>query len=263
MKHFLHTLTVLIGLHCISALSAEGVIAQSGTRIENLSGTIRQAQAWLGPSPDFEIAGRVAWLLSGDNSIVDLGSGKRVLPKGVTVHAFTRTAGGTVAVITENVLGIITGGIFLPTTHLPFGNMRVAAGPRETLLLFGGPDNDQYLLSYDGERHTTLLRTDEPIGVVTYAGDRLFFSLGNKLFTVRQGEAPSLLFLFPRGDTITGIAPNSRSGEIFVSITSAIFMLSQGIAEKKVEGIGGRLQWRDGRLYVLDPSQGVFARISF
>jgi hypothetical protein len=28
-------------------------------------------------------------------------------------------------------------------------------------------------------------------------------------------------------------------------------------------GLGGRLQWRDGRLNVLDPVCAVFARISF
>ena len=33
--------------------------------------------------------------------------------------AVARTAGGTVAVITENVLGIITHGVFLPTTRPP------------------------------------------------------------------------------------------------------------------------------------------------
>lgn len=259
----LRTLFFAVALYGALAQAADGIVAAKGTRVENLSGTIRKAKAWLGPSPDFEVAGRVAWLLGGDNTLVDLGSGQRILPKGFAVHAFARTAEGTVAVITENVLGIVTRGVFLPTTRLPFGNMRVAAGPRETLLLFGGPDDDQHLVSYDGERHATLLRVAEPIGVVTHAGDRIFFSAGNKLYTVRPGEAPALMFLFPDGSAIAGVAVNTRSGEIFVSTADALFALDRGVAEKKVAGLGGRLQWRDGRLYALDPVRAVFARVGF
>lgn len=262
-RTFLRALYLVVALHGAPAQAADGVVAAKDTRVENLSGAIREAKAWLGPSPDFEVAGHVAWLLGGDNTLVDLGSGKRILPKGFVVHAFARTAEGTVAVITENVLGIVTRGVFLPTTRLPFGNMRVAAGPRETLLLFGGPDDDQHLVSYDGERHATLLRIAEPIGVVTHAGNRIFFSAGNRLYTVHPGEAPALVFLFPDGSTIAGIAVNTRSGEIFVSTPDALFALHRGVAEKKVAGLGGRLQWRDGRLYVLDPVRAVFARISF
>jgi hypothetical protein len=259
----LRWLLVVIGLYAAPGQPADGLIAAKGTRVENLSATIRKAGSWLGPSPDFEVVGRVAWLLGGDNTLVDLGSGKRILPKGFVVHAFARTAEGTVAVITENVLGIITRGVFLPTTRLPFGNMRVAAGPRETFLLFGGPENDQHLISYDGERHATLLRVSDPIAVVTHVADRIFLAAGNKLYTVRPGEPPALMFLFPDGSEIVGLTVNARSGEIFVSTADAVFALDRGVAEKKLAGLGGRLQWRDGRLYVLDPVQSVFARVSF
>ena len=259
----LRWLLIVIGLHAALAYPVESVIAEQGTRVENLSATIRKAGAWLGPSADFEVVGRVAWLLGGDNTLLDLGSGKRILPKGFVVHAFARTAEGTVAVITENVLGIITRGVFLPTTRLPFGNMRVAAGPGESLLLFGGPQDDQHLIRYDGERHATLLRVSSPIGVVTHAAERIFLTAGNKLYTVRPGESPALLFLFPDGSEITGLAVNTRKGEIFVATADAVFALDRGVAEKKLAGLGGRLQWRDGYLYVLDPVHSIFARVRF
>lgn len=256
-------LLALCGVQVRAATAGDGVVAPAGSRVENLSGALRKAGAWLGSSPDFEVAGRVAWLLGGDNSIVDLGSGQRVLPKGFVAHAFARTAGGTVAVITENVLGIVTRGVFLPTTRLPFGNMRVAAGPGETLLLFGGPNDDQHLVSYDGERHATLLRVGEPIGVVAHAADRIFFSAGNRLYTARPGEAPGLMFLFPDGSVIGGIAVDARGGRLFLATDDAVFALDRGVAEKQLDGIGGRLQWRDDRLYVLDTGRGLFVRVTF
>lgn len=246
----------------LAAARAE-IVAPPGTRVENLSSSVRNAGAWLGSSTDFEVAGGSAWLLTGDNTIVDLGSGKNVLPKGFVAHSFARTREGAVAVITENILGTIIQGVFVPTTKLPYGNMRVAAGPGETLLLFGGPENDQHLISYDGPTYSPLVRLKEPIGVVTHAADRIFFSAGNKLFTAKWGEAPALVFLFPDGSTIVGMAVNTSTGEIFLSTGDAIFVLGQGVAFKKIAGLGGRLQLRDGALYVLDPGRGLFVRVRF
>lgn len=247
----------------VSLLARAEIQALPGIRVENLSAALRHASVWLGPSTDFEVLGRSTWLLTGDNQIVDLGSGQRALPKGFVAHSFARTREGAVAVITENILGVIVQGMFIPTIKLPYGNMRVVAGPNETLLLYGGPDGDQYLISSDGPTFSTVARVTEPIGAVSYAADRLFFAAGNKLYTAKWGEAPALVFLFPDNSAIVGMAVNTRSGEIFLSTADAIFVLNHGVAFKAVEGLGGRLQWRDAALYVVDSGRGLLVRVRF
>lgn len=237
--------------------------ALPGTTIENLSTTMLRAGVALGSVPDFAVDGTTAWLLTADNRIVDLGSGKSALPKGFVAHSFARTRQGSVAVISEDVLGTVTRGLFLPTIKLPYGNMRVAAGPNETLLLFGGPENDQVLISYDGPSFSPIVRIAEPIGVVTHAGDRIFFTTGSKLFTAKWGEAPALVFLFPDGSPIVGAAVNATSGEIYLATADAIYALDRGVAFQKVGGMGGGLQFRDGALYVLDAGRGLLMRVRF
>ena len=222
-----------------------------------------RAGAALGFAPDFEVASGTAWLLTVDNRIVDLGSGRSALPKGFAAHSFTRTRQGSVAVISENILGTVTRGLFLPTIKLPYGNMRVAAGPDETLLLFGGPENDQVLISCDGPSFSPIVRVQEPIGAVTYAGDRVFFTTGSKLYTAKWGEAPALVFLFPDDSPIRGVAVNATSGEIYLATADAIYALDRGVAFQKIGGLGGGLQFRDGALYVLDAGRGLLMRVRF
>ncbi len=263
MRRIRLTLGMLLALWMAPQWAAAEIHSVPGVRVENLSAAVRGAGAWLSPTTDFEVVGKSAWLLSGDNRVVDLGSGKSILPKGFVAHSFARTAAGAVAVITENVLGTIVRSMFLPTTKLPFGNMRVVSGPNETLLLYGGPDDDQYLISYDGLTFATMLRLGEPIGVVTHVADRVFFSSGNQLYTAKWGESPALVFLFPDASVIVGIAINASTGEIFLATADALFSLDRGVAFKKLDGLGGRLQWRDGVLYVMDAGRGMFVRVIF
>ena len=255
-------LALCLSALCLGTAHAE-IVAPSGTKIKNLSSSVRKAGVWLPASPDFEVAQGNAWILSGDNSIVDLGSGKHVLPKGFVAHSFARTKEGSVVIITENILGGIFHGMFLPTTKLPYGNMRVVAGQGETVLIYGGPDNDQQLILYDGTSFSPLVRIAEPIGAVTHAADRVFFSARNKVYTAKWGEAPGLVFMFPDGSQVTGMAVDTASGLIYVATKDAVFALSQGVAFKKLQGIGGRIQFRDGALHVLDSAQGLFASVRF
>ena len=253
---------------CLSALfvgtTHAEIVAPSGTKIKNLSSSLRKASIGLPPSPDFEVAQGDAWVLTGDNSIVDLGSGTHVLPKGFVAHSFARTKAGSVVIITESVLGGISQGMFLPTTKLPYGNMRVVAGQGESVLIYGGPDKDQQLISYDGTSFSPLISIAEPIDAVTHAADRVFFSTKNKVYTAKWGEAPGLVFMFPDdSQMITGMAVDTASGVIYVATKDAVFALNQGMAFKKLQGVGGRLQFSDDVLYVLDSAQGLFASVRF
>lgn len=254
---------LFVGAACQIAGAQADVVAPPGTRIENLSAALRKAGIWLSPTPDFAVANGKTWVLSGNQEIVDLASGVSILPRGFVAHSFARTRQGSVVIITENVLGGFIRGFFVPTTKLPYGNMRVTAGPGETVLIFGGPEGNQVLVSYDGENHATLLRLAEPIGAVAHVADRIFLSAGSKLLTLRPGEAPGLVFILPDGSTITGIAVDAASGVIYLATTDAIFSLDNGMATARIKGLGGVLHWRDGALHVLDPVQGLYVKATF
>ncbi|MDO8960119.1 MAG: hypothetical protein Q7U85_10335 [Rhodocyclaceae bacterium] len=262
--HFLVFRAVLFICAACQLTGAQAdVVASSGTRIENLSAALRKAGIWLPPAPDFEVAKGKAWVLSGNQEIVDLASGASILPRGFVAHSFARTRQGSVVIVTENVLGGFIRGFFVPTTKLPYGNMRVTAGPGETVLLFGGPDDNQVLISYDGHNHSTLLSLAEPIGAVTHVADRIFLSAGSKLLTVRPGEAPGLVFILPDGSSITGIAVDAALGVIYLATQDAIFSLGNGMATARIKGLGGAVQWRDGSLHVLDPVRGLYVKATF
>lgn len=248
---------------CQFASAQADVLAPPGTRIENLSAALRKAGVWLPAAPDFEVANGMTWVLSGNQEIVDLATGVSVLPRGFVAHSFARTRQGSVVIITENVLGGFIRGFFVPTTKLPYGNMRVTAGPGETVLIFGGPDDNQVLVSYDGQNHSTLLRLTEPIGAVAYVADRIFLSAGNKLLTARPGESPGLVFMLPDGSSITGIAVDAGLGVIYLATRDAIFALGNGMATARIKGLGGALQWRDGALHVLDSVRGLYVKATF
>jgi hypothetical protein len=214
-------------------------------------------------APQFEVlpGGRVVGL-SAAGGLFDL-TRREALPAKhpLRLNAFTAD-GGLLIGVRDRRLGWYEAGEFAERIELPEAGLAVAAGPRNRLYLHGprGAGSVVYLME-QGKAGMLLDVPEGRISALTVIGERLFFAVGNTIYTVAEGQRPAVLFIAAGESGIRSLAADPVSGLLFFSAGKGVYAMRAGVAVSVLRGMEGTLRCAGGELYVLDAGTRTLVRV--
>ncbi|HEX5727051.1 MAG TPA: hypothetical protein VFX98_16360, partial [Longimicrobiaceae bacterium] len=128
-----------------------------------------------------------------------------------------------------------------------------------------------FLLSDHDGGVRRVVRLDSPPVALSEGVDGYYLALeGGELIQV-LGARKRLVFTFPRAargafdrlgeSPIRSVAATDDPRLVFFSTRTTVYALVGGAAVPVTRGLGGQVRWRDGVLFVLDPSAGFLVGI--
>ena len=212
----------------------------------------------------FDLSPDGAILLQSWDNIFDL-AGKNALLKqensGLEYFSFTKQ--GALLTISHQMLGYYKDGELVERVKLPTAGMKLASAGEDLLYLYGGnisPNTNIYIYCKGGG-YKKFLEAPEKVLSLTTAGDKIFFSIRNDIYTAKLGEKLSLICLMP-GPSVQSLAYDPASGILYFSAGEAVYSLKQGKAYLVSEHLGEDLRFYQGSLYVLSPKYGTLFRLA-
>lgn len=212
----------------------------------------------------FDITPEGVILLQTQGNIFDLGGETFLLKEAwLGLETFGASEGGLIRTISNQRLGVYQDARILELLPLPTPGMRIAIGSAG-IYLYGGdfpPNNTLYF--YEGSfTMIKLLETPRPISALTTAGQRIFFAMGQGIYTVRPGQAIRLLFLMPNLSLIESIAVDPEGEVIYFSSGGSVYALKEGVADLIAQKVGTTLKVHRGALYIWSPGDGQLLKLS-
>ena len=205
--------------------------------------------------------GRVVALTSG-GELVDL-TARRLLPAKTPLGITSFTADKQLLIVVRGRrLGWYDGSAILENIQLPQDSLTIVAGPKKRLYLYGpqGPGSVVYMLE-QGRAGKLFEVPDGRISTLTVIGERVFFAVGNSIYTVAEGQRPAIVFVAAGQSEIRSIAPDPRTGLLYFSAGNMVYAMRAGIAISILRGLEGTLRYAGDALYVLDPWQGSLVKL--
>jgi hypothetical protein len=251
-------LTPVQGGPLAGATCLRGIVLEAAT----IGGepTLPAALGALGP--DFEVVRDRGALLLAGGALRVAGATDALVPD---VHAFSRAAGGRIAVVRGVALGTLVRGEVRVHVELPGPGWRVHAADDGRVYAFDPARAPGALFALDLEqgRYALLVELPAAIRAVTTCGPRVFVVAGGQAFALAPG-APAALLLDEPGRTFEGVAFDPDVATLFVSDAEGVSYVAFGHALPLVRGVGGPLRCPagGGALYALDAARRVVARIS-
>ncbi|MFB3816542.1 MAG: hypothetical protein ACE147_02655 [Candidatus Methylomirabilales bacterium] len=210
----------------------------------------------------FEVLdGRVVGLTSG-GELLDL-TARRLLPAATPLGITSVSADRQLLIVVRGRrLGVYEAGAVAEKVQLPQDGLTVVAGAKQRLYLYGpqGAGAVIYLLE-QGRAGTLLEIPDGRISALSVIGERLFFAVGNAIFTVAEGQRPAIVFVAAGESDIRSIAPDPRTGLLYFSAGDTVYAMRAGMAVSILRGLEGILRYAGDGLYVLDPWQGSLVKL--
>lgn len=205
--------------------------------------------------------GRIVALTSA-GELMDLTS-RRALPgkTPLALTSFTADKALLIAVRGRR-LGWYDGAAIVEKIQLPQDGLTVVAGPKKRLYLYGsqGAGSAVYLLE-QGRAGKLFEVPDGRISTLTVIGERLFFAVGNTIYTAAEGQRPAVVFIAAAQSEIRSIAADPRTGLLYFSAGSTVYAMRAGMAISILRGLEGTLRYAGDALYVLDPPQGSLVKL--
>jgi len=261
-------LAALLGLGLRpAAQAAEGVRGLSlwqGAEVRHLLTPALAGTLHLTPTDQFAILGDAqAILLTGAGDLFDLANRQAVpTEEPLKLDAFADSAGLLVTIRGDR-LGWLADGRVRERIRLPAAGLRLAAGARQRLYLYGRQGEGSVVYLLDENRVLLLLQIPHgQISALTAIGERLFFAVGNVIYTVATGERPALTFVAHGEDRIRSLVPDPATGLLYFSAGKAVYAMRAGVAIAVLRGLAGYLRYSQGALYVLDPVERRLVRLS-
>ncbi len=160
-------------------------------------------------------------------------------------------------------LGWYEDGVVRERIKLPQTGMKVAAGPKQRIYVYGdrGAGSIIYLLE-DGQEIPLIEVSRGRISAFTAIGERIFYAVGNAIYTVAKGERPGLVFVAEGESLIHSLAIDPKIGVIYFSAGNAVYAMRAGMALSVLKGMECYLRCSDNALYALDPKAGRLVKIT-
>jgi hypothetical protein len=215
-------------------------------------------------SPQFEVPeGGSPVLLTREGNLYDLEK-RSYYPhtKPLNITSFTISS-SLFVVIRKDMLGWYEDGAVKERIKLPQTGMKVAAGPKQRIYVYGdrGAGSMIYLLE-DGQEIPLIEVSRGRITAFTAIGERIFYAVGNVIYTIAKGERPGLLFAAEGEGLIRSLAIDPKIGVIYFSAGNAVYAMRAGIALSVLKGMGSYLRYSGNALYALDPKTGRLVKIT-
>lgn len=206
--------------------------------------------------------GRAVIALASSGDLVDL-IARRALPAKAPLALNSFTADKKLLIVVRGSrLGWYDGTSIVEKVQLPQDGLTVVAGPKKRLYLYGpqGAGSVVYLLE-QGRAGKLFAVPDGRIATLTVIGERLFFAVGNTIYTAAEGQRPAIVFVAVGPAEVRSIAADPRTGLLYFSAGETVYAMRAGMAMSILHGVEGALRYAGDALYVLDPWQGLLVKL--
>jgi hypothetical protein len=199
---------------------------------------------------DVDPAGTVL-VLTRDN-VFDAGAGKYLFGAPLAAPEWLAFAGDKLRLISGGMLFAVEGGTPRRLFDVPLKRpLFVSDGERTFITGVTSAGKPTLFLHKAGKGHKALLESGAPIDAMALARGALFFSVGPRIYTLREGRPAKLLARLPGFTAIPSLAVDDRNGVLYFSDGEHSYAIQgQGFVVVR-RNVGGMLRWRNGGLYIL------------
>jgi hypothetical protein len=235
---------------------------EDATLVHLLSPSLAESVG-LKPLTEFEVVdGLQVILLTSDGNLFDL---TRRLPlpakTPLQVTSFAVSEGLLVAVRNGR-LGWYEDGEIRERIELPSKGMRVVAGKKQRLYLYGPRERGSVVYLLEEGKVLPLLETPQgTISAFTAIGERVFFAIDNAIYTAARGDRPGLLFIATGEQSIRSLAADPVAGLLYFSTGDTVYAMRAGVAISVLRGLAGVLRYSGNALFVLDPDRKRLVKV--
>lgn len=209
---------------------------------------------------DVDPAGAVL-VLTRDN-VFDAGSGKSLFGEPLANPAWLAFAGEKLQVISGGALFVVDGGKPRQLLEVPLKRrVFVSDGVRTFISGVTAAGRPTLFIFKEGAGHKALLELDAPIDAMAFARGALFFSVGPRIYTLREGRPAKLVAQLPGFSSIPSLAVDDQHGLLYFSEGEHLYVVRGNDFVVVRRGVGGMLRWQNGSLYVLSWRDRVLLRL--
>lgn len=141
---------------------------------------------------------------------------------------------------------------------------RMMAADGERIYLGGVTSEGKSLLFLfrEGLGHKPLIELDAPIDAMTLARGTLFFSVGKRIYTLKEEGQATLFAQLPDIPAVTSLAVDETQGVLYFSDGDNLYAVRGNDFVLVRQGLGGMLRWKGGDLYLLSWRDRALYRMS-
>lgn len=199
---------------------------------------------------DVDPAGAVL-VLTRDN-IYDAGAGEFLFGEPLRNPGWLAFSGNGFQFLTNGALFISDGGTPRKLLDVPLKSRILVSDNERTFISGITPAGKPVLFLYkEGMGHKALLELDSPIDAMALARGVLFFSVGPRIYTLREGGPAGLFAYLPDFPAISSLAVDERHGLLYFSEGENLYAVRGSDFVVVRRGLGGMLRCREGDLYLL------------
>lgn len=201
-------------------------------------------------------------VLTGDN-IYDAGSGEFLFGEPLKNPAWISLAGGKLRFLADGALFVVKGRTPRKLLEVPLKSpVAVSDGERTFISGITSAGRSVLFLFKEGVGHKALLELDAPIDAMAIRRGELLFTVGPRIYALKEGGKARLLAYLPGFSFIPSIAVDERDGVLYFSDGESIYAMRGGDFIVVRRGLGGMLRFREGSLYVLSRRARALFRVS-
>lgn len=213
-------------------------------------------------TPHFEVLdGREVILLAQGGKLFNLSRRQYMATtsRGITSLALSA---GVLVTIQDNRLGFYREGAIRDQIELPRSEMRVVAGSKTRLYLYGSHGGGSTVYLLDEGNVLPLLEIQRGIiSALTAIGERVFFAVDNVIYAVAKGEQASLVFVATGEQNVLSLVADPLAGVLYFSAGETVYAMRAGVAISILRGLAGFLRYSKNALFVLDPERRRLVKI--
>lgn len=199
---------------------------------------------------DVDPAGAIL-VLTRDN-IYDAGANEFLFGEQLRNPGWLAFSGGKLQFLANGALFILDKGTPRKLLDVPLKGRIFASDGEQTYISGITAAGKPVLFLYKaGVGYKALLELDAPIDAMALAKGALFFSAGQKIYTLREGGPARLFAHLPGFSSIASLAVDERSGVLYFSDGGDLYAVYGNSFVVVRRGFGGMLRCREGDLYVL------------
>jgi len=206
--------------------------------------------------------GGAVLVLTRDN-IYDAGAGEFLFGEPLKNPAWLAFAGGRLQFLVDGALYVEGGKMPRKLLDVPLSSrVFVSDGERTFLSGITSAGKPVLFLYKEGAGHKALLEFDAPVDAMAIARGELFFSVGPRIYVLKEGGPAKLFAHLPGFSHIPSIAVDDRRGLLYFSDGDNLYAVRGGDFVVVRQGLGGMLRCSGGNLYVLSWREHTLFRMS-
>ncbi len=202
----------------------------------------------------FDIARNGAIVVQTTGNLYDVAPQAFLLSKDKPDLATFAMAGDRVLTLVGGKLRLREEGKWVDLLEVPLGDVKLAADAKSIYICGTPPDKDPTIFLYvRGKGYQALLTLPQPMGAMCLCAERLHFTVGPGIFSLKPGEKLRQEAILPAFSQISSLAVDEANGIIYLSDGKALFALvrASGKFILILPDVGGEIKFHEKSLYLL------------